>query len=190
MEAEKIGVFALESDQQRPKLVNPCERTFNREATFVNISIELPFPPSFHRFSTPFIFINIRDDTCVPKELPCSTRIKATIGIEIGAFHRQPNSLQPCEQLFQCLCQLIRVIMVARNNTSCRNNVSIRINEQKNVAGFSFLSSLIGYAFAPFLATLWLPSRCTSDTLSSPRAETMLASNRRWRLPSALHLRK
>ncbi len=51
MEPEEIGIFALKADQQRPELVNPRKRAFNREATFVHIAVEMPLPTTFSRFS-------------------------------------------------------------------------------------------------------------------------------------------
>ena len=190
MEPEKIATFALKSYQQRPKLVDPCEGTFNCEASFVHVTVEMPLPTAFCRFSTSLVFINVRNNASVPEHLACSASVKTTVRIEERTCIRQSSPLQVSKQLFECLCQLIRVVVIASNNTGRRKNISITINQWQYVTGFGFLSPLIGYAFAPFLATLWLPSRCNSDKFSSPRAEIRLASKRRWRLPSALHLRK
>jgi hypothetical protein len=33
MSAEKVGILAVETDEQRPKLVNPSETAFTGEAT-------------------------------------------------------------------------------------------------------------------------------------------------------------
>ena len=190
MEPEKIATFALKSYQQRPKLVDPCEGTFNCEASFIHIAVEMPPPTTFCRFSTSLVFINVRDDASVPEHLACSAGVKTTVRIEERTRIRQSRALQVSKQLFERFCQLIRVIVIASYNIRRRKNVSIAINQWQYGTGFGFLSSLISYAFAPFLATLWLPSRCSSDKFSSPRAESRLASKRRWRLPSALHLRK
>ncbi len=190
MESEKIAPFALKSDQQRPKLVDPCEGTFNCETPFVHVAVEMPLPTTFCRFSTPLVFINVWNNASIPEQLACSAGVKTTVCIEECTPIRQSSPLQVIQQLFECLCQLIRVIVVASNNIGRRKNISIAINQWQYVTGFGFLSSLIGYTFAPFFATLWLPSRCSADKFSSPRTEIRLASKRRWRLPSALHLRK
>ena len=190
MEPEKIATLALKAYQQRPKLVDPCEGSFNREAPFVHVVVEMPLPSAFYRFSTSLVFINVRNNASIPEHLACRTGVKATVRIEERTRIRQSSPLQVSKQLFERPCQLIRIIVVASNNLRRRKNISIAINQWQDIAGFGFLAPLIGYAFAPFLATLWLPSRCNSDKCSSPRAEMRLASKRRWRLPSALHLRK
>ncbi len=190
MEPEKIATSALKSYQQRPKLVDPCEGPFNREAPFVHVAVEMPLPTAFCRFSTSLVFINVRNNASIPEHLTCSTGVKTTVRVEEGTLIRQSRTLQVSEQIFEHLRQLIGIIVIASNNIGRRKNISITINQGQYIAGFGFLSPLIGYAFAPFFAALWLPSRCNSDKFSSPHAEIRLASKRRWRLPSALHLRK
>ncbi len=190
MEPEEIDIFALKSDQQRPKIVDPCEGSFNREALFVHVAVEMPLSTAFRRFSTTFVFINVWNNTSIPEHLACSTRVKTTVCVEERVLIRQSRALQVSKQLLERLRQLIRVVMIASYNLGRRKNVPIAINYWQDVARFGFLSPLIGYTFAPFFATLWLPSRCSSDKFSSPRAEIRLASKRRWRLPSALHFRK
>jgi len=190
MEPEKIAPFALKPYQQRAKLVDPGEGTFNREAPFVHVAVEMPLPSAFCRFSPPFVFSNVRNNASVPEQLARSAGIKTTICIEERVLVRYACTLQVTKQLFERLRQLIRVVVVASNNIGRRKNIPITIYQWQYITRFSFPSSLIGYAFAPFLATLWLPSRCTSDKCSSPRTESRLASKRRWRLPSALHFRK
>ena len=190
MEPEKIATFTLKSYQQRPELVDPGEGTFNCEPSFVHVAVEMPLSTTFRRFSTALVFINVRNNASVPEHLACSAGIKTTVRIEECTRIRQSSPFQVSKQLFERLCQLIRIIVIASKNIGRRKNIAIAINQRQDVTGFGFLPALIGYAFAPFLATLWLPSRCNSDKCSSPRTEIRLASKRRWRLPSVLHLRK
>src|SRR3712207_4053217 len=190
MESEEIDIFAFKSDQQRPKLVDPGEGSLNRETPFVHVAVEMPLSTAFRRFSATFVFSNVRNNAGIPEQLARSTRVKTTVCIEVRAFIRQSGALQVSKQLLECLRQLICVVMIARNNLGRRKNIPIAIDHGQDIACFGFLAPLIDYAFAPFLATLWLPSRWSSDKFSSPRAEIRLASKRRWRLPSALHFRK
>ena len=67
MEPEKIAIFALKADQQRPKLVDPGERSLNREAPFVHVAVEVPLPTTFWCFSTTFVFINVRNNASIPE---------------------------------------------------------------------------------------------------------------------------
>ncbi len=190
MEAQEIDILALEADQQRSKLVNPSERALNREASRIHVVVKLPLPTAFRGFAATLVFINIRNNASIPELFARSTCIKTTICIEERTLHRQPNTFQAYKHPVQHLDQLIGIVVMASNDPSRRKNVSITVDQSQNITGFGFFSALVGYAFAPFLATLWLPSRCTSDKWSSPRAVTRLASKSRWRLPSALHFRK
>jgi hypothetical protein len=190
MKSQKISIFALESDQQRPELINPGEGALNRKASFVHPTVKVSFPSTFRGFPVACVFINVRNHPHIPEQLARRTGIEATIRVEEGTFIGDLNPFQGSKHRFQGLRQVIRVIMIACQNISRRKDVSIVIDQRQDVTGFRLLSALIGYAFAPFFATLWLPSRWSADKFSSPRAEIRLASKRRWRLPSALHLRK
>ncbi len=128
MEPEKIASFALKSDQQRPKLVDPCEGTFNCEASFVHVAVEMPLPTAFCRLSTSLVFINVRNNASVPEHLACSAGVKTTVRIEERTCIRQSSPLQVSKQLFERLRQLIRVVVVARNNIIRCKNISIAIN--------------------------------------------------------------
>ena len=154
MESEKIAIFALKADQQRPKLVDPGERSLNREAPFVHVTVEMPLPSAFRRLPTSFVFINVRNHASIPEQLARSTRVKTTVDIEVRPLVRHGNALQVREQLSERFGQLIRIVVVARNNIRRRKNIPIAIDHRQDVARFGFLSPLIGYAFAPFLATL------------------------------------
>ena len=50
MSAEKVGILAIKTDEQRSKLVNPGETAFTGEALFVDRSIEEAFPPRLADF--------------------------------------------------------------------------------------------------------------------------------------------
>ena len=129
MEPEKIAIFALKSDQQRPELVDPGERSLNRGAPFVHVAVEMPLPPAFRRLSTSFVFINVRNHAGIPEQLTCSTRVKTTVGIEVCPLVRQGNALQVREQLFERFGQLIRIVVVARHNIRRRQNIPIAVDQ-------------------------------------------------------------
>ena len=126
----------------------------------------------------------------IPEQLPCSTGIKAAICIEESALIVQSVPFHVGNQILEFLFQLVAVIMIARNNPSCRDDRAIAVGYWQDSAGFGLLSPLVGDRFAPFFAALWLPSRLSADKFSSPLMVRILASKSRCRLPSLLHLRK
>ena len=126
----------------------------------------------------------------IPEQLPCRTGIKTASGIEEGTFIIQLIPLHVSNQMLEFLFQIVAVIMIARNNPRCCDDSASAVGYWQDSAGFGLLSPLVGDRFAPFFAALWLPSRWISDTFSSPLTVTILASKRRCKLPSLLHLRK
>ena len=190
MKAETIGCFPLEPDQQGLEFVNPGEGAFTDEAALVRLCVEMTFPSTLNVFTIPLILRNVGNDPAVPQQLPGCACIKATIRIKQGTFIVQPATLHVFEHVLQFLIELKAVIMLACNDASRSNDRAIFVRYWEDVAGLGFLAPLVADTFAPFLAALWLPSRLSSDKFNSPRMEIMLASKRRWRLPSLLHFRK
>jgi hypothetical protein len=190
MKTKTIDGFSLKADHQGLEHIDPRKRAFTDEPALVCLAIEMAFAPTFHRFSIPLVLCNVRNDPTIPEQLARRTGIKAAIRIEQGTFIRQAAALEVCEQIFQLLLKLIAIVMIARNDTSRRDNVALGIRYRQDVARFGMLSSLIGNRIAPFFAALWLPSRLSSDTCNSPRIVMILASKSRCMLPSRLHLRK
>ena len=150
----------------------------------------MSFTSTFHTFSIPLVFRNVRDDAAVPQQLPCCARVKAAISIKKGSFIVQSASLHIFERVLQLLFELIAIIMLSSDDPSRRDNRTILVRYWQDITGLGFLAALIPDTFAPFFAALWLPSRLSSDTFNSPLMVMTLASKSRWRLPSVLHLRK
>ncbi len=185
-----MSCFPLKSDQQGLELVNPGEGSLTDEAALVHHLIEMPFSAALHRLSIALVLCNVGLDPTIPQHLPRCSCIKAAICIEDGTFIVQSTSLHVCEDVLELLDQLITIIVIASYNPCSRKNVPISISYWQDVTGLCLLPSLIGDFFAPFFAALWLPSRLSSDKFNSPLIETILASKRRCKLPSLLHLRK
>lgn len=190
MESQTIRRFALKSNQQGLEFINPGEGSLTDEAMLVHVWVEIPFPPTLDGFAVALIFCNVGFDPTVPQHFPGCARIKAPIHVEYGSLVVQSTAFHVSEYVFELLFKLIAVIMVASNDTCCRNNIAISVSYWQDVAGFGLLSPLIGNRFAPFFAALWLPSRLSSDKFNSPLIVMILASKSRCRLPSLLHFRK
>ena len=190
MEAETVRRFPFKADQQGLEFVNPGECSLTHETVSIDLAVKMSFAATLHKLSVAFIFCNIGDQPMIPEQLPCRTGIKTAIGIEEGTFIIQLIPLHVSNQVLEFLFQIIAVIMIARNNPSCRDDRAIAVGYWQDIAGFGLLSPLVGDRFAPFFAALWLPSRWISDKFNSPLTVTILASKSRCKLPSLLHLRK
>ena len=150
----------------------------------------MPFPASFGSFAIALIFVNVRYYAAIPQHFACFPRIKAAIGIEVCSGVLETTTLQIIKDLLDCLFQVIRIMMMPRKDPCCRNNIPISVNYWQDIAGLGLLATLVGDTFAPFLATVWLPSRVSTDKFNSYLMDRIPASHRRCRLPSLLHLRK
>jgi hypothetical protein len=190
MEPKAMSHFPLKSDQQGLEFVNPGERSLTHEAMLVHLSVEVTVPATFDHFSVPFIFWNVGCHTTIPQHLTHSAGIKTAICIENRTFDIQATAPHIIEHVRYLLLKVIAIIMISCNNAGRRNDRSIPIGYWQYVACFCPLPALIGNFFTPFFAALWLPSRLSSDKFKSPLMLMMLASKRRWRLPSLLHFRK
>lgn len=182
--------FPLKSNEQGLEFVNPCERSLTDEAPLIHDCVEISFASTLGYLSIAFVLHNVGLDTTIPQHFPGSTYIEATIRIEDRTFVFQSSSLHISKDILELLNKLISIIMIARNDTRRRENIAVPISYRQDVAGLGLLSSLISDFFAPFFAALWLPSRLSSDKFNSPLIEMILASKRRCKLPSLLHLRK
>ncbi len=188
MESKPIHIFALISRHQRPELVNPSKRSLNNEPLLVDLFIEIPFASALDMFPVPFVLRNVRTYSSIPQHLPRFSCIKTTICIEEGTAVLQAVPLQIRKNLADCSFQIIAISMATSNDLACPNNIPIPIDYGNDIAGLRFLASLILDTFAPFLATVWLPSRLRTDKFNSYLIDRIPASNKRWRLPSLLHL--
>ena len=190
MESQTIGCFAFKSDQQGLEYVNPCKRSFTHKTTFVHNTVEMTLAPALNLFSITLVFNNVGNNPAVPQHLPGFPRIKAAVSIEECASIVEFTPPHVLEQLPDRFFQLVTIIMVAGKQRCCRDNEPVCVRYWQNIAGLGFLSALIGDFFAPFFATLWLPSRLISDKFNSPFIVMILASKSFCRLPSLLHFRK
>ena len=182
--------FAFKSYQQCLKLVNPGKGSLTDKAVFIYVMVIVPLSSTFDHFSIALVFRNIGDDATIPQQFPRCTRIKATIRIKHRAFIFQPATFHVIERVLQFLNEFITIIMLTSDDPRRGDNCTVLVGYWQDITGLGFLAALISDAFAPFFATLWLPSRFSSDKFNAPRIETILASKRRCKLPSLLHLRK
>src|SRR3954451_18792723 len=190
MKSKTIRHFAFKPDQQRLEFVCPCKGSLTDEAMCIHNGVEIAFPSALDCFPVAFILRNIGLHATIPQQFSCCSRVEAAIRVENGTFVVQSTPFHITKEVLELLFKLITVVMVPCYHSCCGYNQAILVRHWQDITRFRFLSPLIGDFFAPFLAALWLPSRLSSDKFNSPLMLTILASKRRWRLPSWLHFRK
>ena len=189
-ESKTRSRFPLKSDQQGLEFVNPGEGSLAHEAPLVYGRVEMSFASTFDALSIALVLRNVRLDPAIPQHLPRRSCIETAICIEDGSFVVHSTSLHIRKDVLELLDKVISIIMITRYDACRGKDVAVRIGYRQDVAGLGLLSALIGDFFAPFFAALWLPSKLSSDNFNSPLIERILASKRRCKLPSLLHLRK
>lgn len=151
MSGEKISILALKTDQQRPKLVDPGETAFTREALFVDGGIEPAFAASFGCFAIADVLHEVGNDTMVEADFAGLAGIKGAVGIEERARNRQPAPFHGFEGGLQVGFEVKSIMMVASDDPSRGDDKAVGIGDRQNVGGLSPLAPLVGDTLAAFL---------------------------------------
>ena len=167
MKAHPIHLSALKAHEQALKLVDPGKGSLADKALLVHGLVEMTLPPTFHALTIALIFRNIGLHSSVPQELACRFGVKTTVTIKKCVCIIQSKRIELAKNALQPVDELVVVVMIASDDLACCQDKAIGVGQRKDVAGFGFLSPLIGDFFAPFFAALWLPSKLRIDKLSS-----------------------
>ena len=82
MKPYPVDIFALKSNEERPKCVNPGKGPFNGKTILIDFSIKVALSTAFRRLSATFVFRNVGFDAIVPEPFAYHLRIKACIRVE------------------------------------------------------------------------------------------------------------
>lgn len=150
MSAKKVGVFAVITDEQRSKLVNPSETAFRGETLFVNERVEEPFSSPLGLFTVALIRADVGNDLMIETDFAGFERIKGAIGIEVRSGNRQSQALHPGKGILEMPLEVESVMMVARDDPGRSHDKALRVRNRQNVRGFGAFSVLVSDTFAPF----------------------------------------
>ncbi len=151
MSSEKVGILALKTDEQRPKLVNPSKTAFTGEALLVDGGVEQAFTSRFDGFSVTFVLADVGDDPVIETNLACFQRIKSAIGVEIGSGNRQSQVLHRAKSVLEVRFEVESIMMVARDDPGRSHHIALSIGDGQNVRGFGSFSRLISDTLAALL---------------------------------------
>lgn len=99
MASQEKGCFAIKTQNQGSKLVDPSESVFAGEALFVDGGIEQALASAFHSLAVARVLGNVGDDFVVKAYLVSRFGIEGAVGIEKCADKGQPQAFEALESL-------------------------------------------------------------------------------------------
>ena len=151
MSTEKVGVFAVITNEQGSELVNPGKTAFTGETLLVDRRVEEAFTPAFSLFAVALVLTKIGDDPMIEANLPSFQRIKSAVRIEVSASNRQSQALHLLESSLQVRLEVEGIMMVARDHPGGSQDIALRVGDGQNIRGFGAFSVLVSDTFAAFL---------------------------------------
>jgi hypothetical protein len=112
MSTKEVDRFAIITNQQSAKLVNPSETAFTAKALGVDSGIEQAFTPTLGRFAVALIFGHVGDHAMIKTDFAGCTGIKGTIGIEQRPTDDQPQTFHHFEGGLKVGLQTKSVVMM------------------------------------------------------------------------------
>ena len=92
--------------------------------------------------------------------------VKARIPVEVREGVINVASVERLEHVVEVLAQVVSIVMIAADALRNGHNVVIIVAQVQIVGRFGAFALLVLHFFAPFFATVWVPSICK---LSKPR---------------------
>ena len=149
MATEKVDIFAIITEQQSPKLVDPSETAFTSEALLVNKGIEQPFTPALD--SLALVLGDVGDKALIETDFAGRTGIESTVGIEQRPGDDQPQAFHHFESGLKVGFQTKSVVMIARHDPRRSNDKTVGIGDGQDIARFGPLAMLVSHALTALL---------------------------------------
>lgn len=154
-------MFPVVSGNQGTVRIFPTERAFYGKARIIRFFIEVSGTTLFRFCSIPAprIFGNIRYHPTIPDRLSILLGIKSRIAITDTSVQINAHLSGNSGKILQGTLQEDNIIDVDRITVNGGEYVSTLIRYPDGFLSFLMLVARIAYVFAPFLATLLVPSR-------------------------------
>jgi hypothetical protein len=154
--------------------------------------VEEAFASALGALAVPRILFNVGDQTRIENALPIMRRIKAAIEVEISASQVQPTLFGHLLQGLQPFRQQDHVRLIDRCHGKGSQHIAMGVGDGDDLLPFLVLVARVANPIPPFLATVLVPSPCStlrSRCFSAARCAT-LAINACQSDPSSAHLAK
>src|SRR5712691_11399818 len=154
--------------------------------------IEQALPASLGGLAIPRVFFDVGNHPRIEDPLPIACGIKATIEIDIGASEVQTDLFGHLLQGVQPLRQQDHVRLIDGSHWEGRQHIAVVVSHSDDLLSLLVLIARVANPIAPFLATVLVPSPCStlrSSFCASARCPT-LATNAFSSEPSSAHFAK
>src|SRR5215510_10797818 len=154
--------------------------------------VEQPFVSTLGTLAVTRIHLDLGDHTGIENALTIVSGIKAAIEINIGTSEVQPDLFGHLLQRFQALREQDHVRLVDGSHGERCSHVAMIIGDGNDLLALLVFVARVANAIAPFLATVLVPSPCStrrSSCCSAARCRT-LATNACQSDPSSAHRAK
>src|SRR5262247_1779594 len=154
--------------------------------------VEEPLAPTLGRLAVARILFDVGDEARIENALAIACGIKAAIEVEIGPSEIQPELFGHLFQCLQALWYQDHVGLIDRSHRDRCEDVAMIVDDGNDLVALLMFVARVANAIAPFLATVLVPSPCStlrSSCFSAARCRT-LATNACQSDPSSAHLAK
>src|SRR5215510_13090959 len=154
--------------------------------------VEQSLAPTLGGFAMTRVLCDIRNHASIEDHLPIALGIKAAIEVEIRAFQYEARLFCDVLQCFQTIWKQHHIRFIDRSHWAWRQHIAMIVRHGNDFLTLLMFVPRIPNPIAPFLATVLVPSPCstlTSSGFSAARCLT-LAINACQSDPSSAHLAK
>ncbi len=148
---EKVGLLAIKTDQQSPKLVNPSKTAFTGEALLVQLGIEQALASPLGCFTVAFVFSDVRDHAMIEADFAPVAGVEGTISVENRPSNDQTLTFHRLEGGLKLSFQTKCVVMIVGDDRGRSDHIALGLGDRQDVTGFRPLARLVSHTFAAFL---------------------------------------
>lgn len=167
----------------------PRHCSFNRAPLCVDRALPVPRSPPVRPRPLPPMHWHRGVEPLMPAQFPRRPGITPTIRLADSACVAELATLHVSHALCAPLLQITRIIVLTCQTLRRRTKIALLVQERAASAGRCLLAAVLRAAVAPGLASVCLPSRCSTDTCKSYRIVRTPAAARRWQRPARRHCR-
>src|SRR6266850_4236345 len=176
--------------EQPLECILPGECPIDASSQGMDGGIEEPLASSLGALAVAGILFDIGDHARIEDQLPIALGIKSRVEIEISPSKVQTDHFGHPLQSFQTLRQQDHIRLIDGSHGEGRQHIAMVVGHGDDLLPLLMFVARIPKAISPFLATVLVPSPCStrkSSFLSSERW-AILAMNACWSDPSSTHL--
>ena len=93
----EVDIFTVETEQQRPKLINPGKGTLVGKAMSVDLRIEQPLAALPGMLAIPAVLSDVGYQAMVEAHLACRSGIEGAVGVEVCTLKVKPQTFHESE---------------------------------------------------------------------------------------------